>query len=155
MLKIPEGGLIHFLLYWLREKNKEAIRTVLIKARYLGFTSIVLVALYYRRKVSNVEVSGTPYRISGTLEFSSCVSIAADRRALSERAKHASFARRSDNRRRSARGTKFHLVPRFCTVCPELRTLNDYFLNCYIRSNFVDEITLLLEYSYVILNERP
>ena len=47
------------------------------------------------------EVPGTPYRMSGTLEFSSCASIAPDRRALSERAEHASFARRSGNRRRS------------------------------------------------------
>ena len=48
--------------------------------------------------------------MSGTLEFSSCASIAPDRRALSERAEHASFARRSGNRRRSARSTKFHSV---------------------------------------------
>ena len=33
-----------------------------------------------------------------TLEFSLCASIAPDRRALSERAEHASFARRSGNR---------------------------------------------------------
>ena len=34
---------------------------------------------YYRRIASKVEVPGTPFRISSTLEFSSCASIVADR----------------------------------------------------------------------------
>ena len=93
--------------------------------------------------------------MSGTLEFSSCASIAPDRRTLSERAEHASFARRSGNRRRSARGTKFHLVPRFLYGVPGTSDFTDDDLYCNIRSNFVDEMTLLMEYYYVILNERP
>ena len=97
MLKITESGLIHFLLYWLCYENKNGC------------------VIYYPGIVSTAEVPGTPYRISGTLEFSciayqerasdafadSCASIAPDQRALSERAEHASFARRSGNRRRS------------------------------------------------------
>ena len=92
MLKITESGLIHFLLYWLCYENKNGC------------------VIYYPGIASTAEVPGTPYRISGTLEFSSCASIAPDRRALSERAEHASFARKSGNRRRSARSTKFHSV---------------------------------------------
>ena len=45
-----------------------------------------------------------------TLEFSLCASIAPDRRPLSECAKRTSLGRRSGNRRRSARSTKFHSV---------------------------------------------
>ena len=83
--------------------------------------------------------------MSGTLEFSciayqerasdafadSCASIAPDRRALFERAEHASFARRSGNRRRSARGTKFHLVPRFLYGVPGTSDFTDDDLNCF------------------------
>ena len=78
MLKIPESGLIHFLLYWLRYKKKNGC------------------VIYYPGIASRVEVPGTPYRMSGTLEFSciayqerasdafadSCASIAPDRRAI-------------------------------------------------------------------------
>ena len=52
MLKIPESGLIHFPLYRLRYKNKNGC------------------VIYYPGIVSTAEVPGTPYRISGTLEFS-------------------------------------------------------------------------------------
>ena len=49
-----------------------------------------------------------------------------------EHAKRVSLGRRSDNRRRSERSTKFHLVLRFCIVGPELRTLLAIHLNCYM-----------------------
>ena len=49
---------------------------------------------------------------------------------MSERAEHASFARRSGNRRRSARGTKFHLVPRFLYGVPGTSDFTDDDLNC-------------------------
>ena len=45
MLKIPESGLIHFLLYWLRYENKNGC------------------VIYYPGMASTAEVSGTPYRI--------------------------------------------------------------------------------------------
>ena len=66
--------------------------------------------IYYPGIASTAEVPGTPYRMSGTLEFSLCASIAPDRRPLSECAKRTSLGRRSGNRRRSARSTKFHSV---------------------------------------------
>ena len=40
--------------------------------------------VYYRRKTSTAEVPGTPYRMSGTLEFSSYASIAAGRSEMFE-----------------------------------------------------------------------
>ena len=73
-----------------------------------------------------------------TLEFSLCASIAPDRRALSERAKHASFARRSGNRRRSARGTKFHLVPRFLYGVPGTSDFTDDDLICNMPISLCD-----------------
>ena len=130
MLKIPESGLIHFLLYWLCYENKNGC------------------VIYYPGIVSTAEVPGTPYRMSDTLEFSciadqerasdafadSCASIVPDRRALSERAEYASFARRSGNRRRRARGTKFHLVPRFLYGVPGTSNFTDDDLYCYFSS---------------------
>ncbi len=77
--------------------------------------------VFYRGVASTVEVPGTVYRISGTLEFSECASIASGRSELFERAQHASFERSPDNRRRSAQGKKFHLVPRFYMLFPALR----------------------------------
>ena len=113
---------------------KNAARTLLSdKSQITGFRQQRSGCVYYYPGIaSRVEVPGTPYRMSGTLEFSSCASIAPDRRALSERAEHASFARRSGNRRRSARGTKFHLVPRFLYGVPGTSDFTDDDLNCNI-----------------------
>ena len=48
MLKIPESGLIHFLLYWLRYKKKNGC------------------VIYYPGIASTAEVPGTPYKKRGT-----------------------------------------------------------------------------------------
>ena len=90
--------------------------------------------------------------MSGTLEFSciayqerasdafadSCASIAPDRRALSERAEHASFARRSGNKRRSARGTIFHSVPHFLYGVSETSDFTDDNLYCNMSISLCD-----------------
>ncbi len=102
------------------------------KARYFRLHQYRSGCFFYPRMASKAEVPGTSYRISGTLEFSSCASIASPRRPLFERAKRESLGRRGDNKRRSKRSTKFHLVPRFCMVFPALRTFSEYSLYCYL-----------------------
>ena len=77
MLKIPESGLIHFLLYWLRYKKVTAAhinsstknktqpeRYYQIKARFTGFRQQRSGYVYYCRIASTAEVSGRSCRTS-------------------------------------------------------------------------------------------
>ena len=101
-----------------------ATRTLLTKACKAGFYLIVAfwlrflfmteliwaVANIFCAKPIQQEFRGGHAEQADTLEFSSCASIASTRRPLSECAKRTSLGRRVDNRRRSARSTKFHSV---------------------------------------------
>ena len=106
---------------------------------------------YYPGIASRVEVPGTPYRMSGTLEFSciayqerasdafadSWASIAFPRRPLSERAQWVSLGRRGNNRRRSEWSTKFH---RICGSVGPPRNFGPFRaipLNCNMLNNVV------------------
>ena len=71
MLKIPEGGLIHFLLYWLHYKKilttthinssikiKRSQNTTILEAGFTGFYQQCSGCVYYCRIASTAEVSG-------------------------------------------------------------------------------------------------
>ena len=78
MLKIPESGLIHFLLYWLRYKKvtaayiNSAIKNKTQPKRYYKKPDLQAFyqqrsdcVIYYPGIAITAEVPGTPYRISG------------------------------------------------------------------------------------------
>ena len=85
-----------------------AIRFIDLCSGIGGFHSGLMATGHYKC-VGHSEIDRHAEQ-ADTLEFSLCASIAPDRRPLSECAKRTSLGRRSGNRRRSARSTKFHSV---------------------------------------------
>ena len=91
--------------------NNNTARMVLIKPKFSAFINIFLAALFIIvEKPITKKFRGGHAEQADTLEFSSCASIASTRRPLFECAERRSLGRRVDNRRRSARSTKFHSV---------------------------------------------